>query len=132
MIHWVRKERGNAVARDWSRGKLGYWVIGVEASSSGRLHGHMLVSGAGVENFHRQTGWRLWHEKYGMARIEKVLDTANCCRYVSKYVCGEASDLVVGNLPSSAPLGYRTFAGIPAGTDHARRPGAPILDAPGL
>jgi len=122
LFQWAKSQAGFSVAKAWVRGKLGFWVAGIESSQSGRLHAHMLLGGC-CERWQRSDGWKLWFDRYGGAKIEKVLDSDHATAYVTKYVVGPTSELLVGNLPGSRPFAQPATSVV--------APGASILDAPG-
>jgi len=98
LREWATENTSNSVGRSWAAGRRGWWVAGIEPHQSRRLHAHVLLAG-GCGHWDRRRAWEIWYRKWGMAKIEPCLDSESASEYLSKYVLGPTSEIVVGNLP---------------------------------
>lgn len=83
------------------------WARGQEFHKDGRIHFHALFS-SGIDDLNllsRRLSWMdWWHERFGIARIERPTSQGDVCGYVSKYVAKDGEVDVSPNFQKVAGI----------------------------
>jgi hypothetical protein len=81
---------GEEFTRRYKRGKrdaVGAYVVTLELQRRGQWHWHALLQfPESLGELWRSTGWKLWKERFGFARVEPPAQIGGVAGYVAKYV----------------------------------------------
>jgi hypothetical protein len=126
---------GDEFQRRYKRGKrdaVGAYVVALEVQRRGQWHWHALLQfPESLGELFRSTGWKLWKERFGFARVEPPTRIGGVAGYVAKYVSkdgGRDGEMFLSPKLSTelrGPLagpqtssGTQLWLGVPAGRRH--------------
>lgn len=107
LARWESQRLRGRWAKRHSRGQVAavpIWVVGIERHRSRRIHLHALLKyPVDLGDMSRRTGWSIWYDLHGRARLERPRSQGDVAGYVSKYVA-KGGDVVVSESFNAARL----------------------------